>query len=765
MKNRGKRLLSLALAFMFLLALMPGGAGAASDIDSGTCGDDLTWTLDSDGVLRIEGTGEMTECPWADYYRYGITSVIIGDGVTSIVDYAFYDCSSLASVSIPDSVTYIGESAFSNCGSLTGVSIPDGVTKICDNVFSYCSSLTSVSIPDGVTSIGYFAFHNCSSLMSMSIPDGVTEICNDAFLDCSSLTSVSIPGSVTKIGSSVFSGCSSLTSITVDQANPSYKDDDGVLFNKNGTLLIQFHCGRGGDYTVPASVTEIGEYAFSKCGSLTGVSVPASVTEIGEYAFSKCGSLTGVSIPDSVTKIGRDAFSNCSNLTDVSIPDSVSEIGSFAFYYCSSLTGVSIPDSVSEIGNCAFYGCSSLTGITVDQANPSYKDVDGVLFDKSGTYLIQFPWSRGGAYIIPDGVTEIGENAFSYCSGLTRVTIPDSMTAVGSYAFDHCSGLTTVAIPDSVTKIGSRAFAWCNSLTDVYYTGSEEAWAAISVGDGNDGLRNAAVHCNAVPLAVTKQPEDHIGAAGTKAVFTVQAVGEELSYQWYIKSPTAMKFSKSSVTKATYSVTLSAANSGRQLYCVVSDACGRTVQTNTVTMAVAEAPVVADLADYTGPLGSTATFTVQAEGEGLTYQWYVKKPTATKFSKSSITGPVYSVALTAARNGNQIYCVVSDAYGNTVRTNTVTMTVAEAITVADLADYTGPLGSTATFTVQAEGEGLSYQWYVKKPTATKFSKSSITGPVYSVALTAARNGNQVYCVVTDAAGNVARTNTVSMTVG
>ena len=122
--------------------------------------------------------------------------------------------------------------------------------------------------------------------------------------------------------------------------------------------------------------------------------------------------------------------------------------------------------------------------------------------------------------------------------------------------------------------------------------------------------------------------------------------------------------------------------------------------------------------------------------------------------------------LTAARNGNQLYCVVTDAYGDTVQTNTVSMTVGEALAItAQPEDYVGPLGSTASFTAEATGEGITYQWYVKKPTATKFSSSSITGPVYEVELTAARNGNQVYCVVTDAYGDTLQTNTVSMTIG
>ena len=189
------------------------------------------------------------------------------------------------------------------------------------------------------------------------------------------------------------------------------------------------------------------------------------------------------------------------------------------------------------------------------------------------------------------------------------------------------------------------------------------------------------------------------------------------------------------------------------------------MRTNTVTMTVRPAFAVAELADYVGPEGSTATFTALAEGEGYSFQWYVKKPSAAKFSKSSITEAVYSVTLTAARNGNQVYCVVTDGEGNTVRTNTVTMIIGTPLSVAELTDYVGPENSTATFALSAEGDGLSYQWYVKKPTAAKFSKSSITGDTYSVELTAARNGNQVYCVVTDARGNTVQTNTVTMTIG
>jgi uncharacterized protein (DUF2141 family) len=176
--------------------------------------------------------------------------------------------------------------------------------------------------------------------------------------------------------------------------------------------------------------------------------------------------------------------------------------------------------------------------------------------------------------------------------------------------------------------------------------------------------------------------------------------------------------------------------------------------------------IVTQPVDYAGPAGSTASFTVEAAGDGLTYQWWVKSRTATKFSKSSVTNAVYSTTLTAANSGRQLYCVVKDISGNTLRTDTVTMTVITPLSiVTQPVDYEGPEGSTASFTVEATGDGLTYQWWVKKPTATKFSRSSITGDTYAVELTAVRNGNQVYCVVTDAYGNSLRTDTVTMTVG
>ena len=198
-------------------------------------------------------------------------------------------------MTIPDSVTSIGEYAFYNCRSLTSVTIPDSVTSIGDDAFSNCKSLTSVTIPDSVTSIGKWAFSECKSLTSVTIPD-----------------------SVTSIGDAAFASCTSLTGIWVAEGNSHYANDaSGVLFNKDKTTLVQCPGAFSGSYAIPNSVTSIVGYAFDGCASLTSVTIPDGVTSIGRYAFHDCRSLTSVTIPDSVTSIGVWAFCDCTSLTDV----------------------------------------------------------------------------------------------------------------------------------------------------------------------------------------------------------------------------------------------------------------------------------------------------------------------------------------------------------------------------------------------------------------------------------------------------------------
>jgi len=345
-------------------------------------------------------------------------------------------------------IASIGHYAFSSCSSLTSVTIPNSVTSIESHAFESCTSLTSVTIPNSVTSIGDYAFSSCSSLTSVTIPNSVTSIGDKAFESCTSLTSVTIPNSVTSIGDRAFSYCSSLTAINVDTANTAYSSQDGVLYNKAKSTLIQYPGGKTGNpFTIPNSVTSIEHFAFYNCTNLTSVTIPNSVTSIGGCAFSSCSSLTSVTIPNSVTSIEGHAFSSCTSLTSVTIPNSVTSIWGGAFSYC-----------------------SSLTAINVDTANTAYSSQDGVLYNKAKSTLIQYPGGKtGNLFTIPNSVTSIESNAFEGCTSLTSVTIPNSVTSIGYYAFYGCTNLTSVTFERVNTYIYSNAFDL--SLQTAYSSG------------------------------------------------------------------------------------------------------------------------------------------------------------------------------------------------------------------------------------------------------------------------------------------------------
>ena len=382
-------------------------------------------------------------------YNDGNGVLVVSSSI--IPEKAFYGCSSLTSITIPDSVTEIGSSAFYRCESLTSITIPNGVIEIGYKAFRGCTSLISITIPDSVTSIGVQAFYGCTSLTSITIPDSVTEIGSDAFSYCSSLTSITIPDSVTSIGSSAFYNCTSLTSV-----HGKFASEDGKCLIVDSVLnAFAIGCNLS-EYTIPDSVTSIGNYAFSGCTSLTSITIPDSVTSIGNDAFRECSSLTSITIPDSVTSIGSSAFYNCTSLTSVTIPNSVTEIGTYAFSSCSSLTSVTIPDSVVSIRYYAFRGCTSLTSITIPDSVTSIGE--RAFYNCTSLTIVT----------IGNGVTSIGSSAFNYCTSLTSITIPDSVTSIGDHAFQNCSSLTSVTIGKGVKTIRNYAFSYCSSLTSVY---------------------------------------------------------------------------------------------------------------------------------------------------------------------------------------------------------------------------------------------------------------------------------------------------------
>lgn len=305
------------------------------------------------------------------------------------------------------------------------------------------------------------------------------------FQDRAGITSVVIPSSVISIGESIFSGCTSLAKITVSPDNKNYSSVDGVLFNKDMTILIRYPEGAAdSSYVVPNSVVEIYSNAFIGCNSIKSITLSKGLKKIYDGTFSNLTNLESVIVQEGVQHIGNKAFENCSSLKQISLPESLISIGSVykgnpndfsaseyfqygrTFYGCTSLEEVKIPDNVEIIGYSTFYGCTSLSKVKLSK---KLKEISENTF---------YGCSSLKNIIIPKGVLEIGYSAFENCTSLENIELPDGLTAIGisvdhyfhtsgCYSFAGCTSLKEVVIPDSVTGIGSCAFSGCTSLSKV----------------------------------------------------------------------------------------------------------------------------------------------------------------------------------------------------------------------------------------------------------------------------------------------------------
>ena len=442
----------------------------------------FTYTVNSDGSLNLSSyTGSagtvvipnttnglpVTSIGFAAFFENAnLTNVTIGTNVVSIGGQAF-SYSDLATVTLPDSVTNLAFDAFFDCNRLTAINVATNnpLYSSADGVLFNLDQTTLIEFPDGKAG-------------SYTIPDSVTNLGVDAFFDCTNLASVFVPASVIGIGNYAFYICSSLTAITVDTNNPVYRSVAGVLFNGSETTLIQYPAGSAATaYAMPDSVTNIGSEAFYGSAHLVNVTIGTNVTVVGDAAFEYCPVLASVTFPASVAVIQGDAFAECY-----------------------SLTNVALGAGVTNIEPQAFLGCSSLLAVSVATNNPAFSSVGGVLFNLDQTTLVQYPAGRAAtAYVIPNSVTRIqddafleafnltsitigtnvqsfGDEAFSHCYNLTRITIPDSVTNLGFSTFFECFSLTNVTVGAGVTLLGFQDFAYCDGLAGIYFQGNAPAF-------------------------------------------------------------------------------------------------------------------------------------------------------------------------------------------------------------------------------------------------------------------------------------------------
>jgi hypothetical protein len=375
-------------------------------------------------------------------------------------------------------------------GSQTKVLIPDNITKINDWVFQ-SAKITHVKIGNQVTSIGNGAF-DLTLLLQEVIIDGesLTTIGDYAFWD-SALTTINIPSSVSSIGYAIFNGCNNIIRLTIDDANTHFKTDDKTILSYDGSIIYTYYDNLL-SYTIPNSVTTIFQEAFAitllKSIDLNNVSV------IGDYAFYLCTSLTSIITGSALSTIGIEAFYNCISLTTINLPSSLTTIGKAAFYNCTSLTSINLPSSLSSIGTNIFLRCTGLTTVTVDAENTNFKTIGNALFSYDGTIIYSYYDYVSISYTLPDSVTEIvqevftfntiiqsitmnnvvtiGNAAFQDCTNLSSITLSNTLTTIGSRAIQNLA-ITSIVIPSSVTSIGEYAISSCSNLTSITFEGNK----------------------------------------------------------------------------------------------------------------------------------------------------------------------------------------------------------------------------------------------------------------------------------------------------
>ena len=444
---------------------------------SGTCGDDAKWYI-SGKTLVIYGSGDMYDyeadtAPWEPNISSGtssganITSIQISDQITSIGDYAFYNNMGITSIRIGSGVQRIGESSC-QFAQLVALELPNSLKVIEDYAFAWCYALKEVNLPESLEILEEGSFYGCESLTSIHIPASVQEF----FLDAN----------VLKTG--VFSGCKGITEFTVDHENPILSAQDGVLFNKDKTCLVQYPLGSSRtEYTIPKDVSSIGCSAFGRCQNLKNITVPSSVTEIQEYAFFYSPSLKEITFQGDAPEIYASSMFADNKMTVYYPLGNTTWTENVMQNYGGTVTWTPKGPNGEQGG---FHGDNIIWMFDKNTGTLTISGIGAITWTYGGNY---YPW---GGYvneitkvIVKDGITEIPSYTFEYMESAESITLPNTLTTLALNAFNDCGSLDNLLIPASVqtiegiSSIDNPEFIRCESLRNVYYLGTEKEWLSI----------------------------------------------------------------------------------------------------------------------------------------------------------------------------------------------------------------------------------------------------------------------------------------------
>lgn len=667
---------------------------------SGTCGENVFWKIENADTVRFYGVGKMDESfgeggPWCDH-RDDITKIVIEDGITSIGNSAFYYCRDIEEVSLGQDVEEIGS-----------------------YVFMQCSSLKKINFPSSLKIINSGAFDGCRNLPEIYLPEKIEEIHNSAFRNIQ-MSEINIPESVSYFHPTAFGYY--VEAFNVSEENIQYKDVDGVVYSKDGKTLCAYPSNKG----------------------------------VKEYT-----------VLDGTSLIVTDSFYHNNNLQKLTLPASLSEIKSFAFGECNSLTGIWFRGDVPKHKGQTFMSVEATVYYPADNETWTIEELED-MESCGGTIDTESYVPAGTVSIISHPEDQIALEGDSVC--FTVDATGEGLTYQWQYSVDGTnwhdldSDGSDTKILTIVATTNRNGYMYRCEITDSTFVTVASNAATLTV---NEEL-----------LVIITQPTDQSVYENEIARFDVDVDGNGLTYQWQYSNNGGKKWYNSSLegsSTKTLSVKGESYRNGQMYRCLITNSSGKEIITEAVSLIVIEETfvILKQPESRAVPESEIAEFSVEVQGEQLVYQWQYSNNNGKNWYDSSMKGCHETTLFVKAeihRNGQMYRCVIRDGEGREVISDSVQLLVDEEVfgIISQPKDVVSCDGMTATFSVEAEGDNLSYQWQYSNNQGKNWYNSGMEGSntnTLNVKVTEKRDGQMYRCVVKNGTGKTEYSDEVIITIG